>query len=87
MRKCIKCQVEEACPDWVINKNMAYCEECAGILHLGESKESQQFKAFHLHGVAFPDGPLEGGPAPGGNGIGESVAEESSPLPESFPQP
>jgi hypothetical protein len=28
----------------VVNRDMAYCGECAVLLHLGESKESRMFK-------------------------------------------
>ena len=30
----------------MVNKDMAYCADCAVLLHLGESKESRLFKDF-----------------------------------------
>ena len=62
MRKCIKCLVEDACAEYVVNKDMAYCRDCAVILHLGESKESRMFKDFQ--GEEAP-GPAETGPVAG----------------------
>lgn len=43
-RICIKCQLQEASPEFVISKDMAYCCDCAKLLRLGESKESKMFK-------------------------------------------
>ena len=42
-KRCAKCMSPIAEPDWVVNKVMAYCAECATLLHLGESKESRMF--------------------------------------------
>jgi hypothetical protein len=42
-KRCAKCLTVMAAPDWVVNKEMAYCAECAALLHLGESKESRMF--------------------------------------------
>jgi|GEM_PF-3278639 len=42
-KRCAKCLTPMSSPDWVVNKDMAYCIECAALLHLGESKESRMF--------------------------------------------
>jgi hypothetical protein len=42
-RRCAKCLMPMPDPDWVVNKVMAYCADCAALLHLGESKESRAF--------------------------------------------
>jgi hypothetical protein len=42
-KRCAKCMSPIAEPDWVVNKVMAYCADCATLLHLGESKESRMF--------------------------------------------
>jgi hypothetical protein len=42
-KRCAKCLAPMSHPDWVVNKDMAYCAECAALLHLGESKESRMF--------------------------------------------
>lgn len=39
----------------MVNKDMAYCDECAAILHLGESRESRMFRNFHDQDGANPD--------------------------------
>ncbi|HKP98328.1 MAG TPA: hypothetical protein VJ385_21540 [Fibrobacteria bacterium] len=42
-KRCVKCLAAMPNPDWIVNKDMAYCNECAALLHLGESKESRIF--------------------------------------------
>jgi hypothetical protein len=42
-KRCAKCLAPMSHPDWVVNKDMAYCLDCAHLLHLGESKESRMF--------------------------------------------
>ncbi|MDB5106253.1 MAG: hypothetical protein JWP91_3942 [Fibrobacteres bacterium] len=42
-KRCAKCLAPMPNPDWVVNKDMAYCADCASLLHLGESKESRMF--------------------------------------------
>ena len=42
-KRCAKCMSPIPEPDWVVNKVMAYCADCATLLHLGESKESRMF--------------------------------------------
>jgi hypothetical protein len=42
-KRCVKCLTPMHDPDWVVNKDMAYCSDCANLLHLGESKESRLF--------------------------------------------
>jgi hypothetical protein len=42
-KRCAKCTAPISEPDWVVNKVMAYCADCATLLHLGESKESRMF--------------------------------------------
>ena len=55
--------------EYVVNKDMAYCMDCATLLHLGESKESRMFSDFQ-------DSPeVEGAPAPDYTGV--AVEEES----------
>lgn len=39
----------------MVNKDMAYCDECAAILHLGESRESRMFRDFQDQDGATPD--------------------------------
>lgn len=43
---CIKCLGPLSGGEYVVNKDMAYCIECAALLHLGESKESRMFRDF-----------------------------------------
>jgi hypothetical protein len=43
---CIKCLSRLSESEFVVNKDMAYCDDCAKLLHLGESKESKQFQGF-----------------------------------------
>ena len=42
-KRCAKCSAPMTDPDWVVNKEMAYCSDCASLLHLGESRESRMF--------------------------------------------
>ena len=42
-KRCAKCLAPMTDPDWVVNKEMAYCADCASLLHLGESRESRMF--------------------------------------------
>ncbi len=44
-KRCAKCLAPMTDPDWVVNKEMAYCSDCAALLHLGESKESRMFNS------------------------------------------
>jgi hypothetical protein len=46
-KRCVKCLTAIPVPDWIVNKDMAYCAECAALLHLGESKESRMFNDMH----------------------------------------
>lgn len=55
-KRCAKCLTPMPNPDWVVNKEMAYCSDCADLLHLGESKESRLFND--------PQGQPEGSPRP-----------------------
>lgn len=41
--RCVKCLSPMSDPEWIVNKDMVYCRECAALLHLGESKESRMF--------------------------------------------
>jgi hypothetical protein len=43
---CIKCLGPLTEGEFVVNKEMAYCDDCARLLHLGESKESKMFQGF-----------------------------------------
>jgi hypothetical protein len=56
-KRCAKCLMPMSDPDWIVNKDMAYCMDCANLLHLGESKESRMFSDMH-------DPLPEGGPEP-----------------------
>lgn len=52
---------------------MSYCDDCAALLHLGESKESKMFRDFQ-------DAPGEAG-APLGPGFAEvPLEEEGAPI-------
>lgn len=42
--RCVKCLGPLNVDEFVVNKDMAYCGDCAVLLHLGESKESRMFK-------------------------------------------
>lgn len=64
-KRCAKCLVPMSEPDWVVNKDMAYCIDCASLLHLGESKESRMFSDMH-------DPVSKGGPGPVPGEIGDS---------------
>lgn len=44
--KCAKCLGPLSNGEFVVNKEMAYCDDCATLLHLGESKESKMFQDF-----------------------------------------
>jgi hypothetical protein len=58
---CIKCLGPLNAGEFVVNKDMAYCDDCANLLHLGESKESKMFQGFQEGAEAGegepPDGP------------------------------
>ena len=41
-RKCTKCAIMPVDQRYIIDKDLGYCEECADILHLGESKEARK---------------------------------------------
>lgn len=57
--RCVKCLGILAVGEFVVNKDMAYCSECAVLLHLGESKESRMFKDLQgLEGEAPRDSEL-----------------------------
>ncbi len=56
--RCAKCLEPMPAPDYVVNKSMAYCEDCSRILHLGESKESRMFS--DLHDIVLPILPEDG---------------------------
>lgn len=59
-KRCAKCMAPIPEPDWVVNKVMAYCSDCAALLHLGESKESRMFN--DPKGALPVSGPLPGDP-------------------------
>lgn len=66
---CIKCLARLDGGEYAVNKDMAYCPECAALLHLGESKESRMFRDFQ-------DNPeIEAPQAPDYSGV--PVEEES----------
>jgi hypothetical protein len=44
--RCAKCLGLLEAGEYVVNKDMAYCGDCAALLHLGESKESRMFRDF-----------------------------------------
>jgi hypothetical protein len=68
MRKCVKCLGEISDEEFVVNKYMAYCSECAALLHLGESKESKPLSDFHITGRQPPaDMPAEAPVSAGGD--------------------
>lgn len=52
---CIKCLGPLTAGEFVVNKDMAYCDDCAHLLHLGESKESRMFQGFQ-EGAETGDG-------------------------------
>jgi hypothetical protein len=80
MKKCVKCLGPISDEEFVVNKYMAYCAECAKLLHLGESKESRMLSDFHVTGRQPPeempvhagapdmDAPVPGAPGPRGAG-------------------
>lgn len=51
---------------------MSYCDDCASLLHLGESKESKMFRGFQ-------DNP-EGEAPPGPDFTGVPREEEGAPI-------
>ena len=40
--KCTKCGIADAIEEFTIDKELAYCGECAELLHLGETKEARK---------------------------------------------
>jgi hypothetical protein len=75
-KRCAKCMSPIPEPDWVVNKVMAYCSDCAALLHLGESKESRMFNdpkgAFPASRPLPGDPPIDGEPLPVEEDITES---------------
>lgn len=67
---CIKCLARLNGGEYAVNKDMAYCMDCATLLHLGESKESRMFRDFQDNAEA------EGQPGPDYTGV---PVEEGSP--------
>lgn len=65
--KCVKCLSALSTGEFVVNKDMAYCDECAAILHLGESKESRMFRDFQDPDGAAADGAPADGETPDGS--------------------
>jgi hypothetical protein len=57
---CIKCLGTLTEGEFVVNKEMAYCDDCARLLHLGESKESKMFQGFQDSADAGEAGPSHG---------------------------
>jgi hypothetical protein len=57
VRTCVKCLGPISDEEFVVNKYMAYCGECAQLLHLGESKESKTLSDFHVVGRQPPAEP------------------------------
>ena len=55
MRSCVKCLGPISSEDFVVNKYMAYCPDCAHLLHLGESKEGRPLSDFHVLGRRPPE--------------------------------
>lgn len=72
VKRCAKCLAPMTDPDWIVNKDMAYCIDCAALLHLGESKESRLFSDMHES-------------RPGG--LAEDSAEEAMPPPQAMAIP
>jgi hypothetical protein len=60
-KRCAKCLAAMPNPDWIVNKDMAYCSDCAALLHLGESKESRMFNDMQ---EKEPGRPTDGIPLP-----------------------
>lgn len=38
--KCTKCGIKEADPKYIVERDTAYCSECASLLRLGTSREA-----------------------------------------------
>jgi hypothetical protein len=74
-KRCAKCMIPISEPDWVVNKVMAYCADCATLLHLGESKESRMFNdpKGSLPVSRLPPG--EPGMPPGESPVEEDIPE------------
>lgn len=72
MRRCTKCGINPASEKFMVERDLAYCEDCAELLHLGTSKEAKPVD-YHpsLLQPAAPWG--ESGAAEAGAG---AVAEE-----------
>lgn len=81
MKKCVKCLGPISDDEFVVNKYMAYCGECAKLLHLGESKESRTLSDFHVTGRHPPEEPV---PVPVG---GEAEGPEGLPPEPGKPRP
>ena len=39
---CTRCNKNLVSPEFWVDKHLGYCEECAAILHLGQSKEARK---------------------------------------------
>ena len=70
--KCVKCLGPLSEGEFVVNKDMSYCDDCAALLHLGESKESKMFRDFQ----DTPDGEAP----PGSDYNGAPLEEEGAPI-------
>lgn len=70
--RCVKCLGALAAGEFVVNRDMAYCGECAVLLHLGESKESRMFQ--DLRGIEGEDSG-EAEPSPVADPEAESVTD------------
>lgn len=55
MSKCIKCLNPIDADEFVVNKYMSYCPDCARMLHLGESKEGKPLSDYHVLGRKPPE--------------------------------
>jgi hypothetical protein len=62
---CTKCGINEVSDRFTIDKELGYCDDCAEILHLGETKEARKID-FHPS-LMKKDG--EGAAEPGGGPV------------------
>ncbi len=52
---CTKCGVEEADPNFLLERDTAYCLECAALLKLGTSREAQKMNQGVPHNAAIEE--------------------------------
>lgn len=53
--RCTKCAIREADPDFTIDKDTAFCSECATLLKLGTSREALKMEQGVPHNAAIGD--------------------------------